>query len=430
MKKRFFIIIILALLGFFLSALSLYQFVSLRFGADHSSSFCSISEHVDCSKVHLSSWSSIFNIPLAAYGLSFYLFLIIIAFIGLSGKILKKGQSGDLLTISSLLATLASIALFFISEFIIKALCPVCLSMYAVNIALGCYTAIAFRDSGSIVWRIKNAFWAGLRILGIWIPYRVAGEFWVRIWSLLALCLALALMVAGEFMMTALYFQWGAGKEEFSDDHKQRIVAQYVSEWEKAPQITIEVTRNNLLEGDFIKGKEGAPVQIIEFSDFGCPHCQQLGSALSALLKEYPDAFEVIHKDFPLDSSCNTFSAGMHVGSCRSAEFARCAGEQGKFWNVADYFFNAGIPEAATEDLVKNKLLEEVVSLGLDKDAMQECLGSGRHINKIKRDAVLGDALKIQGTPSVWINGKFLRTPHPDIVRSIVEKFAHTAHVR
>ena len=420
-KKSFLILIFLSLVGFALSTLSLYQYVSLRLGADHTSSFCSISEHVDCSRVHLSEWSSVFNIPLASYGLGFYLLILIVSLLGLSNKVLIQSESRDFITVSSFFSVLSSIALFYISEVKIGALCPVCLAMYATNFLLFLFSyriekSIAFLD------RIKSAFWAALHLLQIWIPKKLKMGFLARILTVLALSFSLVLVRAGEPFATALYFATQNEADILTEDKKARIVAQYVSEWEKEPVIELDVKRGSVLSSDFTKGTQGAPLQIVEFSDYACPHCQDLGKTLTKYAKDYPGAFEAVHKDFPLDSTCNKFAAGMHPGSCLAAEFARCAGEQGKFWQVAEVFFTTGVPEADTPVQINDKLMEEAGSLGLDKDAISECLSSDRQLEKIKLDAAQGDALKLQGTPGVWINGKFLRTPHRDIIKAIIEK--------
>ena len=420
-KKRYVILILLAIVGIALSTLSLYHFVTLHLGAEHAASSCAISEHIDCTKVHLSAWSKFFNIPLASYGLGFYLLLIVVAFLGIVGRIFKQDESRDFILLSSLVASLSSCALFYISEFIVGFLCIVCIGMYFVNFSL--LGASFFpRPKYSFVQQLKNAFRAGFRLLGIWIPNRVPGEFIVRFATVISLCLTLGLVLTSEALMTKMYLSSNAEAGNLDDQKKARIIAPYIDEWEKEPVVQLAVSRGPALSGDHTKGKENAAIQIVEFSDFGCPHCQQLGAALTEMSKQYPGAFEVYHKDFPLDSTCNQFSPPVHLGSCKAAEFARCAGEQGEFWSVAEYFYASGTPEVTTEAAVQDKLLAEAESLGLDRDAMQECLSSRRQLEKIKKDAAQGDSLKLQATPSVWINGKFLRTPHPDIVRAIIEK--------
>lgn len=419
-NKKFLLVIVCALIGFALAALSLHQYVGLMLGQEHSASFCSISEHVDCSRVHTSAWSTFLGKPLASYGLGFYLLMVIISILGLSNKVLPREQSRDFILLSTFLASLSSIALLGISEFIVGALCPVCIAMYCVNFTL---FGLAWKMPASegIFARIGNAFRAGFRLLSIWIPSSSTQGIFSRILTIFGLCIALALIIGGEVFMAHFFIKQQFGPEATVEDAQKAIVSEYVKEWEKQPLVNFNIVRNQVISGDFTKGLAESALQIVEFSDFECPHCQQLGAALIRFAKEFPGAFEVVHKDFPLDSSCNKYSAGMHVGACKAAEFARCGGEQGKFWVIADFFYNSGVPEGKTEREVTQKLFSLCDSFALDEDAMHECMSSGRQLEKIKKDTDLGEALQLQGTPSVWINGKLLSTPHPDVVREIIE---------
>lgn len=421
MKKKLALIIFVSLIGMALSALSLYQFVSLHMGSKHASSFCSISEHVNCAQVHMSEWSSLMGIPLASFGLGFYLLMLIVALLGISGQVLKREESRDFITVSAFLASLSSIALFLISELKIGALCPVCLAMYLVNFIL-LFLSWSIPSGEGLVGRVTNAFRAGFTFLGIWIPGKQSfAGLLVRMTTLLGLCLVIALIIAGELLFTGLYVRLQPPGTDVVEDQKDLLNSGYVKEWQNEPVIAVPIIRNQIVAGDFSKGRENAPIKIVEFSDFECPHCQVLGRGLSDLLKLFPEKFEVIHKDFPLDNSCNRFSGPVHMGACKAAEFARCAGEQGRFWAVAEMFFATGIPGGRTERIVEENLMKETTSLGLDADPMRECLASRRQMDKIKKDTELGDSLHIQGTPSVWINGKYLKTPHPDIIKAIIE---------
>jgi protein-disulfide isomerase len=298
--------------------------------------------------------------------------------------------------------------------------------MYVTNFLL---LFFSWRDGRGLpfITRLTNSGRAAITILGCWVPLARQKDWLWRILTILALSTAFALIIGAEPLTVKLYFSLDKSANELTEARKARILAPYVSEWDKQPVIELSVMRDSALSGDSTKGTRNAPVQIVEFSDYGCPHCQQLGKALSEKVKSYPNEIEVIHKDFPLDNSCNQFSPPIHVGSCKAAEFARCAGEQGKFWEVAAYFHDQGIPEASNENDVKSALIERSESLGIDRDAMTDCLNSGRQLDKIKKDAALGDSLNLQATPSVWINGKFLQRPHPDIIEEIIKKILKTS---
>jgi protein-disulfide isomerase len=78
------------------------------------------------------------------------------------------------------------------------------------------------------------------------------------------------------------------------------------------------------------KGQQDAPVVFVEFADYECPYCQKVNPQLQQLKKEYGDKLTLVFKDFPLP---------MHHSAEKAAEAARCAGEQGKYWEYHDVLF-------------------------------------------------------------------------------------------
>ena len=80
-----------------------------------------------------------------------------------------------------------------------------------------------------------------------------------------------------------------------------------------------------------IRGKVGAPVTIVEFSDFQCPFCSRALPTVQKVLSDYGDKVVLVYKHFPLVS--------IHPRAQISAEAAECAKEQGKFWEFHDQLF-------------------------------------------------------------------------------------------
>jgi protein-disulfide isomerase len=158
------------------------------------------------------------------------------------------------------------------------------------------------------------------------------------------------------------------------------------------PRVPIDLTNAPL------RGPADAPVTIVEFSDFQCPFCKRVQPVIKQLRERYPDQVSWRFKDLPLTA--------IHPGAQRAAEAARCAGEQGKFWEYRDALFGAA---QVTLDMHK----EVAETLGLDSESFQRCLSSERH-----RDAVTGDNeeagnLGITGTPTFVINGIVLAGAQP-----------------
>ncbi len=81
-----------------------------------------------------------------------------------------------------------------------------------------------------------------------------------------------------------------------------------------------------------IRGKAGAPITIVEYSDFQCPYCSKAQPTIKQVLSEYGDKVSLVYKHFPLVS--------IHPRAQITAEAAECAKDQGKFWEFHDQLFD------------------------------------------------------------------------------------------
>ncbi len=143
-----------------------------------------------------------------------------------------------------------------------------------------------------------------------------------------------------------------------------------------------------------VKGDPKALVTIVEFSDFQCPFCKNSESTLHELLTKYDGRVKLAYLDFPLRE--------IHPEAQRAAEAARCAGEQGKFWEYHDALY------AEQSKLDGAELLTRARALHLDEKAFQSCLDSGKFKSKIEADLEQGRKVGVAGTPGFFINGVFL----------------------
>jgi protein-disulfide isomerase len=87
----------------------------------------------------------------------------------------------------------------------------------------------------------------------------------------------------------------------------------------------------------------------------------------------------------------------IHKNALKAAEASRCAGDQGKYWEMHDQLFaNSGALEIA--DLVRH-----ATTLNLDLIKFQECMDSGRYANEIRKDLMEGQKAGVRGTPTFFI---------------------------
>ncbi len=153
-----------------------------------------------------------------------------------------------------------------------------------------------------------------------------------------------------------------------------------------APALSAELS-----SGKYARGAEAAPVTIVEFADYQCPHCSEQEPVVQRLLGDYDTRVRFVFHDY----------LG-HQNSLDMAEIARCAGEQGGFWAMHDFLFKH------FETVDTAHLGEYASALGLDGEGLAACVKSGRYGKSIEADAALAEKAGVPGTPTFFINGRRL----------------------
>lgn len=169
----------------------------------------------------------------------------------------------------------------------------------------------------------------------------------------------------------------------------------YVAELRKEAhlQILLEPPAASLNVKDaYVRGQKGALVTLVEFADYECPYCQRVKPDLQKLQADYGDKVAIVYKDFPLP---------MHHRAEKAAEAARCAGEQGKFWEYNDVLFYS-------KQLDINDLKQHAKVLKLDQTRFDTCLDGGAETAAVKKDLEEAKHLGLSGTPSFFVNGHFI----------------------
>jgi protein-disulfide isomerase len=138
-------------------------------------------------------------------------------------------------------------------------------------------------------------------------------------------------------------------------------------------------------------GKEGAKVQLVEFSDFQCPFCRQFAPTLHQVAKNYGDKVQIVYRQYPIPS--------LHPSAFKAAEASLCANDQGKFWALHDMMF------LEQDRLAVSDLKEKAVRLGMDKTKFSQCLDTGKYTEQVQRDTQEAIRSGANGTPAVYVNG-------------------------
>ena len=153
------------------------------------------------------------------------------------------------------------------------------------------------------------------------------------------------------------------------------------------------------IEGHPSMGLDDAPITIVEFSDFECPFCRRALPALEQIDETYGDKIRVVFRQFPLNN--------IHPRAQKAAEASLCAHEQGEFWTMHDLLF------AEPVELEVASLKAKAAGLGLDTEAFNSCLDTGKNADEVGRDIQAGVVVGVTGTPAIFINGRIVTGAQP-----------------
>jgi len=180
--------------------------------------------------------------------------------------------------------------------------------------------------------------------------------------------------------------------------HQQHVDAarlRYVDELRRTQHVIVRLAppRQRIAEitEDPSSGSVAAEIQIVEFADFECPYCRQLEPVLRQLRAKYGDRLRLVWKDFPL---------AIHDRAHAAAEAARCAADQGRFWEFHDRLFEN------QQALDADGLRRHARDAGLDEPKFLGCLEQGTHRGEIAADQEEGARHGVEATPTLFINGR------------------------
>jgi protein-disulfide isomerase len=155
----------------------------------------------------------------------------------------------------------------------------------------------------------------------------------------------------------------------------------------------------------YAKGKDTAPITVIEFSDFQCPFCLKGYNNLKAAMKKYPNDVRVVFKHFPL---------GFHKQAPAASTASLAAGEQGKFWEMHDLLFEKQKEYRGKDDAAMKALgVDLAKQLGLDVAKFEKDFDKPEFAQAIKDDTALGSSVGVRGTPHFFINGERVSGAQP-----------------
>lgn len=160
------------------------------------------------------------------------------------------------------------------------------------------------------------------------------------------------------------------------------------------------------IDGLPYSGPENAPVTLIVFDDYSCSACAVLERVMKDVLQIYPAEVKLVVKHYP-----NT----NHPFSEKAAAAARAAHSQGKFWEFHQALFEK---QASLND---DTIQAIATQLSLDVTKFNQDLNSQKIKAMVDRDLSEGRQLGIKGTPTIFINGKYLEGKSAEAITDMIE---------
>ena len=213
--------------------------------------------------------------------------------------------------------------------------------------------------------------------------------------------------ISGDFAQTkAQIIQY------LQEQKEQDATLAFAGQLRKAATIQVNITAPEspafaiATDDQPVKGTANALVTIVEFTDFQCPSCARQHPVLEKIMSEFGDRVRLVVRDFPLSQ---------HANARKAAEAAEAAREQNKYWEYAGLLFRN------QSELSVDKLRQYATDLGLDRARFDASLDSGKFADKVQRDLMDGHKLGVNGTPTLYINGKRISDNSYEALKSAIE---------
>lgn len=333
------------------------------------SSFCSINEFVDCDGAARSTVSQFWGIPLAYWGIFFYITVLFLTVVDR----LKKFRFLKFLEVFknsmsyiSMLGTLAftcSMVLAGLSIFKIHKLCILCFITYFIDL----FIAIV-ASSGSFK-NLVSSFKTTV------IDFIAGAKQYTKTFIVL-------LILATSFLVYS-----GTTYSFVPHIKQQKAIMKY-----RNMKFNPYRVKGNTL------GAEDGDVVIELYSDYVCPICYIENIMLHEAVKDFSN-IKIIHHNLPFDKECNPYiSINMHPNACFMAKGAIAAGKQGNYWEMSSLLYE-------NQPTNINAMLKLAEQLGFNKDKFVKDLEADTTSKEIEKELFQANKLEIDSTPTIYING-------------------------
>jgi protein-disulfide isomerase len=164
-----------------------------------------------------------------------------------------------------------------------------------------------------------------------------------------------------------------------------------------------------------VQGNANAPVEIVEFSDFECPHCKKAQPKLEQLMSESPNA-RLVFENFPLSQ--------IHKWADRAAGYADCIARKSpeQFWKFSREVFDQ--QEQINDSNAVAKLAAIATDAGANASTTAACADSAETKARVNQQYELGVSVGVNATPTLFLNGRKIENVNEtpiEILKQMVE---------
>jgi protein-disulfide isomerase len=162
---------------------------------------------------------------------------------------------------------------------------------------------------------------------------------------------------------------------------------------------------------DHVQGSAAAPVTLVEYGDYECPHCGRAYPIVKAIQRRLGHRLRFVFRNVPLVQA--------HPHAEHAAEAAEAAAAQGRFWEMHDALFEH---QQALDD---RHLVEYARAVGLDETRFRDDLGRHLYAKRVREDFTSGVRSGVNGTPTFFVNGvRYDGSWDPDTLAEVLEEAA------
>ncbi len=406
MKKFAYAILGLSIIGALISGILLLDHYNP--GTRLSALFCGGGPVNPCSELSKSEYAELFGVPLAAFGLMFYLAMLFIILIADYAEERYYDYARAVLMPLVAAAILVDIALGIIL-IKIQLACVLCISTYGVIIFMAITMALWHRTA-----RAQGSLTLTALYKEIFLPENATSDRK----AFYAAFVLFVFFLAYAVFSTSSILKLRSNSERIA---QQQVHAEVQNHYQQP------VKKFNFPEDGIIVGNPEARVSIKVFTDFLCSFCYKMYLVEDYLLSKYRDKINIVYYHFPLDKSCNPYiSRTMYKNSCIASRAVAAASEAGILEAyLKQHFLNY---QTIHDSYDQKRSLELLNGLnanerkGLDDRKFLELMASPKTEKELKAHMLLAKKLGVDGTPTLFIGGRKIDGYRPaEVMEAIIK---------